>query len=69
MNDIPSYFDALIGLIQVLDFQINITQVSNDVLMKELTHQTQDYLEILVPKVDKIIEQNEEIIKLLTKED
>jgi hypothetical protein len=42
----------------MLDYNLNVTQTSNDVLFKELQRQNKEYLE-------KIIKQNEEIIKLL----
>lgn len=57
-NDEPSNYDLALGFLQVFDVILNISQVSNDVLLKELQKQDKEYLE-------KIIEQNEEIIKLL----
>ena len=57
-NDKPSNYDLALGFLQVFDVILNISQVSNDVLLKELQKQDKEYLE-------KIIEQNEEIIKLL----
>lgn len=57
-NDEPSNYDLTLGFLQVFDVILNISQVSNDVLLKELQKQDKEYLE-------KIIEQNEEIIKLL----
>lgn len=64
--------NKLANLLQIFDFQMNVTQLSNDDLMKHLLkqdkeldvqtkllqEQTNDYLE-------KIISQNEEILKLL----
>ena len=57
-NDEPSRYDLALGFLQVLDVILNVSQVSNDVLLQELQKQDKEYLE-------KIIEQNEEIIKLL----
>lgn len=57
-NDERSNYDLALGFLQVFDVILNISQVSNDVLLKELQKQDKEYLE-------KIIEQNEEIIKLL----
>lgn len=54
----PSRYDLALGFLQVLDVILNVSQVSNDVLLQELQKQDKEYLE-------KIIEQNEEIIKLL----
>lgn len=45
----------------VLNYSENLEQTSNDDLMEELRVQTNDYLK-------KIIDQNEEILKLLRKE-
>lgn len=54
----PSSYDLALGLLQVFDVLLNVSQVSNDVLFKELQNQNTEYLE-------KIIRQNNEIIKLL----
>lgn len=54
----PNNYDLALGFLQVFDVILNISQVSNDVLLKELQKQDKEYL-------DKIIEQNERIIKLL----
>lgn len=51
-------YNLLLGLLQVYDLFLNLNQVSNDTILKELQNQDKIYLE-------KIIEQNEEIIKLL----
>ena len=61
-NDEPSNYDLVLGFLQVLDVMLNINQVSNDVLFKELQRQDKEYLE-------KIIEQNETIIELLSNKD
>ncbi len=60
-DELPSNYDLALGFLQVFDVILNISQVSNDVLFKELQKQNKEYLE-------KIIKQNEEIIKLLKKE-
>ena len=57
-DELPSNYDLALGFLQVFDIILNISQVSNDVLIKELQRQDKEYLE-------KIIKQNEEIIKLL----
>lgn len=53
-------YNLLLGLLQVYDLFLNLNQVSNDTILKELQNQDKIYLE-------KIIEQNNEIIKLLNK--
>lgn len=57
-DELPSNYDLALGFLQVFDIILNISQVSNDVLFKELQKQNKEYLQ-------KIISQNEEIIKLL----
>lgn len=57
-DELPSNYDLALGFLQVFDIILNISQVSNDVLFKELQKQDKEYLE-------KIIKQNAEIIKLL----
>ena len=55
----PYFILSLIANVcQLADFDLNIKQVSNDVLFKELQKQNKEYLQ-------KIISQNKEIIKLL----
>lgn len=53
-----SDYNLLLGLLQVYDLFLNLNQVSNDTILKELQNQDKKYLE-------KIIKQNEETIKLL----
>lgn len=62
LDDEPSNYDLVLGFLQVLDVMLNINQVSNDVLFKELQRQDKEYLE-------KIIKQNETIIELLSNKD
>lgn len=57
-TDILTKLSLIADLLQVSNYQLNMTQVTNDDLMKSLNNQNQDYLEL-------IIEQNKEIIKLL----
>jgi len=60
LNENNGFFllNVLANCFQMLDYNLNVTQTSNDVLFKELQRQNKEYLE-------KIIKQNEEIIKLL----
>ena len=66
-NNSYSYFilSIVANICQLMDFQMNMTQLSNEDLMrhlieqdKVLEEQTNDYLK-------KIVEQNEKIIELL----
>lgn len=50
--------DVISDILQILNYVENRQQTSNDRIMKELQHQNAEYLE-------KIIEQNNEIIRLL----
>lgn len=73
-----SFFNAwaiITGILQLMDYNLNVRQVDNDTLLqhlnmqdqvleeqnRELQKQTNEYLE-------KILQQNEEIIKMLNKQ-
>ena len=60
MNDNTFWFwlSVIANVCQIESYQMNIKQVDNDILLKYMEHQDQDYLKT-------IIAQNEEIIKLL----
>ena len=62
-----NYFvlNLIANMCQLMDFQLNITQLSNDDLMKHLLQQDKVLDEQTNIYLKKIIEQNEEIIKLL----
>lgn len=59
MNNSTNY-DLALGFLQVFDVLLNVSQVSNDVILKELQKQNAIYLET-------IIAQNKKIIELLNK--
>lgn len=73
-DDFFNRWAIITGIIQLMDYNLNIRQVDNDTLLKhlnmqdqvleeqnrELQKQTNEYLE-------KIVEQNEEILKKLNK--
>lgn len=52
--------NLIFGFLQVIDLMLNLSQTSNDALMKELQEQDRKYL-------SKIIKQNEEIKTSLNK--
>ena len=54
----PSQFDLFIGFAQIYSLLLNLNQTSNDTILQELQRQNREYLE-------RIIEQNNKIIKLL----
>lgn len=66
-NDERSNYDLALGFLQVFDVILNISQVSNDVLLKELQKQDKEYLEKIIEQNKTIINQNEIIIELLNK--
>lgn len=51
-------YELLFGFLQVIDLLLNLSQTSNDDLMRELQQQDKKYLET-------IIKQNEEILNVL----
>ena len=66
--------DRLADILQILNFDMNITQLSNDDLMKHLLSQDKELKEqkhLLQEQnkkyLEKIIEQNNEIISFLRK--
>ncbi|MDE6946561.1 MAG: hypothetical protein K2P14_05190 [Anaeroplasmataceae bacterium] len=76
MENSYSYFilSIVANMCQLMDFQMNMAQLSNDDLMKELLNQDKildNQNKILEEQTNiylkKIIEQNEQIIKLLEK--
>ena len=50
--------ELLFGFLQVIDLILNVSQTSNDELMKELQQQDRKYL-------SKLIKQNKEILDIL----
>lgn len=52
------WLSVMANFAQLESYRMNVEQISNDELMKYLEHQDQNYLK-------KIVEQNEEIIRLL----
>ena len=71
-NDFYFLFGMFANFLQILDYQMNISQLSNDDLMKHLLEQdfvlddqTNNYLKKIVKQNDILIKQNEEIKTLL----
>ena len=62
MNNQPSNYDLVIGFLQVFDLLLNLNQVSNDDILKELQHQDSEYLNKIIDNQLKIIEQNDRIL-------
>ena len=57
MNNFNRNLETLSNILQILSYQILMTDFNNNDLMKYLQHQDQ--------LLDKIIDQNEQILKLL----
>lgn len=66
-NNYNAYFllSIIANLCQLADFQMNVSQLSNDDLMYELEKQDKVLDEQTNLYLKKIIEQNEEILKIL----
>lgn len=66
-NDDYSYFilSIIANMCQLVNFQMNMTQLSNDDLMTHLMKQDGILDEQTNIYLKKIVEQNEQIIKLL----
>ena len=62
MDNQPSNYDLAIGFLQVFDLLLNLNQVSNDDILKELQHQDNEYLNKIIDNQLKIIEQNDKIL-------
>lgn len=62
----------LANVLQIADFQMNVSQLSNQDIMQHLLlqdrvldDQTNNYLKKIIEQNEKIIQQNEELKKLL----
>lgn len=73
-NENNSYFllGILANVLQIADYQMNVSQLSNDDIMRHLLlqdrvldDQTNNYLKKIIEQNEKIIQQNEELKKLL----
>ena len=73
-NENNPYFllGILANILQVADFQMNVSQLSNQDIMQHLLlqdrvldDQTNNYLKKIIEQNEKIIQQNEELKKLL----
>ena len=62
MNNQPSNYDLVLGFLQVFDVLLNVSQVSNDYILRELQRQDNEYLNKLIDNQLKIIEQNDKIL-------
>lgn len=52
-NNLNNY-DLALGFLQVFDVLLNVNQVSNDVLLKELQRQNTDYLEKILQEISEL---------------
>lgn len=64
-NEASVLLNIVANMCQLMDFQMNMSQLSNDDIMKHLIEQDQVLAEQTNIYLKKIVEQNEEIIKLL----
>ena len=73
-GDFFNTFAIVTGIIQILDYNLNVKQISNDEIFKELQKQNKvlegQSLELQKQTnlyLEKIVEQNDEIISFLKK--
>lgn len=71
-NDFYFFLSMFANVLQIADFKMNVTQLSNDDLMKHLLQQdnvlndqTENYLKKIIEQNETIIKQNEEIKRFL----
>lgn len=74
MNNQPNNYELAIGFLQVFNLLLNLNQISNDDILKELKTQDSLYLEKILGKVEafdsqgyryftEIIRQNKQILE------
>lgn len=59
--------NIIANLLQIADYQMNVSQLSNDDLMKELQKQDQVLDEQTNSYLKRIVENQEKILEILTK--
>lgn len=64
--DFLDMLEIMAFIIQVMDYDATIKQVGNNDLMKEMRRQDSEYLQKIIGQNNEIMEQNKEIIELLT---
>ena len=71
-NDFFNKWALITGMFQLLDYNLNVKQISNDKLFEELQkqdkvleYQNQELQKQTNEYLDKIIKQNDEILKIL----
>ena len=62
MNNQPSNYDLAIGFLQVFDLLLNLNQVSNDDILKELQHQDNEYLSKIIEGQKNIVDNQLKIV-------
>lgn len=65
MNNQPSNYDLAIGFLQVFDLLLNVSQSTNDDILRELQHQNNDYLSKIISQNEEILQNQEKILKRL----
>lgn len=63
----PTMLNFLANIFQLADYEMNVQQTSNDELMKHLRLQDSILYDQTHIYLKKIVEQNEEILRLLKK--
>ena len=65
MNDFYFWLNTLANLLQIENYNLNLKDATNTEINQHLQQQDKILSENISQKLDKIIEQNEEIIKIL----
>ena len=65
MNNQPNKYDLAIGFLQVFDLLLNVSQSTNDDILRELQHQNKDYLSKIISQNEEILQNQEKILKRL----
>lgn len=65
MNNQPNNYDLAIGFLQVFDLLLNVSQSTNDDILRELQHQNNDYLSKIISQNEEILQNQEKILKRL----
>lgn len=59
------WLNNVANIVQLMSFELNLKQISNDDILQYLQHQDNDLFRICIEQNKKIISQNEEILKYL----
>lgn len=67
MDNQPNNYDLVVGFLQVFDLLLNLSQSSNDDILKELQRQNSQYLDTIIKQNETLALQNARILEELEK--